>query len=270
MTLEASLVLPIFIFFILSIGFLMEIVRVQIHIGAALGQTSKEIARYGYIYCLKNKDIINNDKIKKEKNKNKYFENGVVSVSGLLYAASRMEELAGKEYLDSSIVVNGSRGVTLIGSQIMKDGKWIDLVASYEVRLPFSIIPNMNFKIHQHMKTHAWIGFIKDADTTTDKDKIVYMTEYGSVYHLNRNCKHLNISVSSVKSEYLKRARNESGGKYYCCPRCASDSKEVYYITPYGNNYHTTPSCTAILRNIIEKSFREVDGVYHCCKDCGG
>lgn len=265
MTVEAAMVLPIFVFFILSMGFLIEIVRIQIHIGCALGQTAKEMAQYGYVNeTVKTKGSNNIN----EKDKNK--ANAIVSVAGLLYAENRVEELSDKEYLNNSIIVNGSRGISLFGSNLKKDNKWVDLVACYKVNIPFLPIPNSEIKLTQHARSHLWIGFVKDNDLNeNESDKIVYMTTYGTRYHLKKNCKYLDIKTKVISSEFLKSARNKSGGKYYPCPRCASMGVSSYFITDYGNSYHTKADCTAIFRNITEKRLSEVKDIYPCCSSCG-
>lgn len=265
MTVEAAMVLPIFVFFILSMGFLIEIVRIQIHIGCALGQVAKEIAQYGYV-----NETIKTIGSKNLNEKNENLTDKIVPVLGLLYAENRVVELSGREYLNDSIMVNGSRGISLIGSNTKKDNKWVSLIASYEVNIPFLPIPNSKIKLTQHAKSHLWIGFVKDIYLNEKEgDRIVYMTTYGSRYHLNRNCKYLNIKTKAISSEFVKSARNKSGGKYYPCPRCAGAYSDSYFITDYGNSYHTVADCTAIFRNIIEKSLSEVEGIYPCCSSCG-
>lgn len=280
MTLEAAMVLPLFMFAILSLGFVMEAVRLQIHIGCAAGQTAKELASYGYTYLaiengIKNigKDKNNSeDKAVKNTNdvSNKGKKNGfnLISVPGSFYAKSRICKLAGKEYLDNSIISGGSSGIHTIGSQVLKDDKWIQLIVVYEIKLPFSIIPNAKIKVAQYAKSHAWVGYCRNDASNDDKnEKIVYMTEFGGKYHLSKGCKYLNMAVLSVDKDNIANIRNKNGAKYYCCHRCRGKQCSAYYITEYGNRYHASRDCTAISRTIIEKKLSEVEGI-PCCKEC--
>lgn len=270
MTVEAALILPIFLFAMLSISFMIEVVRLQIHIGCAAGQVSKELAGYGYTY-LKIKDKLSdgNQQIQDKETEERWkIKNELISIPSLFLAQSKIKEFAGEDYLNKSIIINGANGLSLIGSEILEDGKWINLRVSYEVQLPFNIIPNFKVKVTQHASSHAWIGNVETDDSSEDSD-IVYMTEYGKKYHLSKNCKYLNIKVHAVSEGEIDKCRNKNGGKYYPCHRCMGESDGCYFITDYGTSYHTKRNCTAISRNIIEKKLSDVQGVSDCCKECG-
>lgn len=264
MTVEAAMVLPMFLFAILSLAFIIEIVRLQIHIGCAAGQVSKEMAGYAYTYNKIKQGLLTTDEESGKFDEDTF--NIADTVPGMLIAESRLVKLIGESFLDSSIIVNGSRGLSLIGSEILDDGRWIKLLISYKVRLPFSPLPNSEIKLVQYSCSHAWVGYCHESEYD-ERQKTVYMTEHGNRYHLSRSCKYLNI-----KSRYVNRAeiglqRNNSGGKYYPCHRCMGKA-EGYYITDYGSSYHTSAGCTAIKRNIIEKKLEDLEGTVACCKEC--
>lgn len=270
MTVEAALVLPLFLFTVLSLSFLIELVRIQVHIGCAMGQVSKELAAYGYTYSKLKEKIKEqgNEERREEKDKNSGAGIRVETLPGIILAQSRLVDLIGEDFLDSSIVVNGSGGLNLIGTEILKDDTWIKLVVSYKVKLPFSVFPDPEIKVIQHSCSHAWLGCSYGNIQGEDKTTIVYMTEHGSRYHLSRGCKYLNIRSRYVTKDEIFGCRNRSGGKYYPCHRCMGKA-EGYFITEYGNSYHTRSDCTAISRNIIEKRLEEVEDIFACCKECG-
>lgn len=264
MTVEAALVLPMFLFAILSLAFIIEIVRLQIHIGCAAGQVSKEMAGYAYTYNKIKQGLLMKEE--KEDSDNKQF-NIADTLPGMFIAESRLVKLIGESFLDSSIIVNGSKGLSLIGSEILDDGKWIKLLVSYKVRLPFSPLPNAEIKLVQYSCSHAWVGYCHENYGDDANKKTVYMTEHGSRYHLSKSCKYLDIKSRYVSKENISSCRNKSGGKYYPCHRCMGKS-EGYYITDYGSSYHTRKDCTAIKRNIIEKKLEDLGGSVACCKEC--
>lgn len=270
MTVEAALVLPIFLFAMLSIAFMIEVVRLQIHVGCAAGQVSKELAGYGYTY-LKIKDKLSDGKqqLQDKGTEGKWkINNELISIPGLFLAQNKIKEFAGEDYLNKSMIVNGANGLSLLGSDILEDGQWVNLKVSYEVQLPFSIIPNFKIKVTQYASSHAWVGNV-NIDNSNEDSEIVYMTEHGRKYHVSKNCKYLNIKVHSVSEGEIDRCRNKNGGKYYPCHRCMGASAGCYFITDYGTSYHTKKNCTAISRNIIEKKLSDVKGVVDCCKGCG-
>lgn len=102
-----------------------------------------------------------------------------------------------------------------------------------------------------------------------EKEDIVYMTEYGTVYHESRACTYLNVVVRSVAASGVDAERNSSGRKYTLCERC--DDRQMtatVYISTGGTKYHLVASCPALKRTVIEKSRDEVAGVPACHK-CG-
>lgn len=104
---------------------------------------------------------------------------------------------------------------------------------------------------------------------TSEETDIVYMTEYGKVYHESRACSYLNVVVRSVAASAVEEERNSSGRKYKPCERC--DDREAtgtVYISAGGEKYHLAASCPALKRTVTEKSREEVEGVPACHK-CG-
>ena len=106
------------------------------------------------------------------------------------------------------------------------------------------------------------------AESEEEKD-IVYMTEYGTVYHESRACGYLNVVVRSVSAAQVEEERNSSGRKYTLCERCDNrESTGTVYISSGGIKYHLVASCPALKRTIQEKTREEVAGVPACHK-CG-
>ena len=60
LTAEAALVLPVFLFSVLSIVYLFQLMSLQMKVQAALNQTAEQIASYGYLL-----DIVSADTKKK-------------------------------------------------------------------------------------------------------------------------------------------------------------------------------------------------------------
>ena len=95
------------------------------------------------------------------------------------------------------------------------------------------------------------------------------MTEYGSVYHKNRSCTHLSLSIQAVASALVSAQRNESGEYYDPCEYCGDKGfVTVVFITSYGNRYHTTAKCRGLKRTVKALRLSEVEGVNACSK-CG-
>jgi len=106
------------------------------------------------------------------------------------------------------------------------------------------------------------------AEDATKKD-IVYMTEYGTVYHESRACTYLNVVVRAVAAADVEAERNSFGRKYTLCERCDDrQATGTVYLSDGGTKYHLVAACPALKRTVMEKERSEVEGIPACHK-CG-
>lgn len=97
----------------------------------------------------------------------------------------------------------------------------------------------------------------------------VYVTDNMSVYHTSSRCTHLDLSIHAVKPASVSGLRNASGGIYHTCEKCqAHPAGGLVYITPYGDCYHSDPSCSGLKRTVrlVERS--EIDAGLCRCSRC--
>lgn len=257
MTLEASFVLPFFLFAVLNILFAVNIISAQSRINAALHQVGNKMAFAGYAY---------------EKTVGSALPDGlagVVLTEG--YARGQVLEYVGRSYLDQSCIKGGSGGISFAGSSVMGEGDIIDLTVSYRVRPFAGLMGFESFNMSQRYYGRAWTGYdiTRYVSDVSSEDPMVFIAESGTVYHLNRNCTYLNPSVQSAPAESVESLRNLSGGKYYSCGSCskAGVQKQVY-ITEYGDSYHSQINCPGLKRTIYTIPLSQVGGRGKCSK-CG-
>lgn len=255
MTVEAALLMPIFFFAVLNLLSIADIIRVHSNIQAAMTETAKEMAVYGYVY-----DKVANEEIEKL----------VLSILNKEIAKKKVRDYAGREYLDNSVVKNGSEGLWFIKTDIMYQDDMIDLTVRYRVRPIFHIASWNDIFMINRCRMHAWTGY----DTTPrvpsgeENKRIVYVAEYGEVYHTTKSCPHLRLSIEAIDREALAAHRNIYGEKFTRCEKCGKEKeKATLYITDMGNKYHTTLSCSGLKRTIreIEQSQTQLPP----CKKCG-
>lgn len=257
MTLEAAFALPFFLFAVLNILFAVNIIGAQSRINAALHQVGNQMAFSGYAY----EHTIGNalpDTLA-----------GVALTEG--YARGRVIEYVGQSYLENSCVEKGAGGLSFAGSSVMGAGDIIDLKISYRVKPFVELMGFDGFLMSQRYYGKAWTGY--DGTGQTDdsgvEDPMVYITETGTVYHLNRDCSYLNPKVEAVDAGSVAGRRNASGGKYAPCGTCGGKTAggEVY-ITNYGSSYHRLLNCPGLKRTIYTVPLSEVGGRGRCSK-CG-
>lgn len=255
MTVEASIVLPLFLFFIIQIMSAINMIGVQSRLEAALHQTGNKMAFSGYTY---------------EKASNNILIDSLASVALTeVYAKNQVINYAGKEYLDKSCIKNGAKGISFDGTSIMGSNDIIEICTFYYVEPLVTILGFDGFAMSQCYYGRAWTGYdVQRAESNfDDDDPMVYVTETGTVYHTNRNCTYLNPSISSVNAGEISGMRNQSGGKYYACERCVRGTASgTLYITNQGNSYHTSITCSGLKRTIYTIPLSQTGGRGKCSK----
>lgn len=253
MTVEASLVFPIFLFTVLNLLCVLDFVYLQSSMTAALHQTGKQLSIYGYAYDKSGLDL----------------EEYPLSQALFSYTfvKTNVENSIGKEYLESTVLKYGSMGVYYGSSKIMEEDR-VDLVALYDVTGLFSMKGLKGIPIYSRFYGHIWNGYDVEKTLYTNEDDVyVFITKSGTVYHRNRNCTYLNPSIKAVYYEDIEKKRNEGGGIFYACERCGGEPAVVVYVTEYGNRYHTTMECSGLKRTVYSVRLSET-GRPPCSK-CG-
>lgn len=257
LTVETALVLPIFLFAMISILYFGEMIRLSNCCQNSLHQNAKEIATYAYAY-------------KKAINKPAMTGNFVGSylISNTYIKEKVIQDLDEKKVAFIGIK-GGKEGISFSRSKLLEK-EMIDLIAVYEINIPYDFLGIDKFKFVNRARVRAFTGYDNTLSENLNQDEeIVFITPTGSVYHRDRNCKHLNVSISKVTAEGIKNRRNKNGGKYYICEYCGNkQGNGSYYITDYGDRYHKVISCSGLKRDVKAIPISEVNG-RSACKTCG-
>ena len=256
MTVEACFVLPFFLFAFLNIISIVEIYRLQGNMSAAMHDTAKQMAVYGYEY----RQIGGGSA-------------GAAESLGLtyLYAAGRVRTKLGTAYLDNSPLAGSASSISWLRSSVMQEDDCIDLVAEYCIKPPVAVVGYQQRILYSRMRTRAWTGYDNSAHGANGgvaKEEIVYVTPDGSVFHRSRGCSYLKLSIAGADKSFLDMQRNQDGSIYYPCEECGSSCGNTVYITNYGNRYHSTLGCSGLKRTVIAVSISEAGGRGACSK-CG-
>ena len=120
-----------------------------------------------------------------------------------------------------------------------------------------------------------WTGIpLPDGSADTEDasgGKSVIVAENGVVYHLDRNCTYLDLSIHAVNADSLKYKRNLSGSRYVPCSKCASGLHGMVYITNQGDAWHSDPHCSGLKRTLTLENEEEAhEHGLRPCPRCGG
>lgn len=248
LTVEAAIVLPIFLFAMISIIYFCEIFRYSCVVSESIHQAAKAMAKIAYVS--KDKQDIDNGVLE-----------GVV-----------LSEIYVKNQVNSNLESVGikQKNNSYYLSRIMKDDL-IDLIVIEKINIPYGFLGISSIKVMDRARVHVFNGYDNTKAqkvSTEESNEIVYITKNGTVYHKDRNCSHLKITISNTVKENINKKRNINGGKYYPCEFCDNKSVNCFY-TEYGDRYHSSVSCPALKRNIISVNISETKG-RRKCKSCGG
>ena len=124
----------------------------------------------------------------------------------------------------------------------------------------------LSVKVERKCLFHVWNGY---GGGYFPDDEVVYVTEDSEVYHRDRNCSHLKLTVTQTDGSLVSSLRNVYGSRYKSCGICHSKlSDGKLYITPDGDRYHNSASCSALKRTVYPVRLSEVKDKRPCSR-CG-
>lgn len=255
LTIEAALVLPLFIFGTLAMIMIGEAVRFSGNMNAALLENGRKLSTYAYAG---NKAGIEGSLL------------GGKAVSLTLGKSMVLNDLK-KEDTGEIPVESGFGGLSFIHSNVLGPDQMIDLNAVWRMKLFFPLPGVKGFRVIDRARIRAFTGYdnTRREDRSEEEEEMVFITEKGTVYHRDRNCSHLNINIRHTTRTAVGRERNNAGGKYYPCEYCGGGNGENLYITDDGDRYHTKISCPGLKRSVKTVPISETGGRPPCAA-CGG
>lgn len=262
LTVEASLIIPIFIIsiyfylFFLYIAVNDELVDISI-----MNSLQKNLSEHSiFIHNKRNLKKYTNIKIdEKYSKKFEDFKKNIKDIDDILVKLKIQSDL--KKIQKSQLNINKK-------NIIYKNGM-IKVSLEYDY---ISYISIFNYKIKEKKEFiyKSFIGIDKKNGIkhNLSKKDLVYITPFGTVYHSDRNCKYLKFKIKAINKKEINFYRNQSGGKYKVCNFCKNNNSDVVYITNFGGKYHSDINCHAIKRKPLEIN-KELVGDLEKCSKCG-
>ena len=273
MTVEASIVLPLFMFFFMNLGCAMEMIRLHGNLQLALWNVGNKMCVYGHIVGGGGQSDVSDD----GDDKGKWWDElGDIALS-YTYVKSQAVEFAGEDYLEASPLKQGISGIQFWESDLYQKaesnagGDVIDIVMTYQVA-PWAEIPFVKpFRMCNRYYGRVWNGYDVESNAPKkDEDEdMVYIAENASVYHETKDCTHLKLTIREVTLSELKYENNENGGSYSECRKCRGSYVGVkVYIARYGDSYHYDRNCSGLKRTIYTIPRKEAVLKYAPCSRC--
>lgn len=242
MAVEGSLILPIFLLFLLTVLIGLEAVRLQSNVTEALHQTGNY---YMTVVCGED-----------------------VNAGKRIDIMQRIQMYMDEQILPYLCIKGGKDGLKLEDLSSLQEGK-IELTSEYQISEVIRWLPIGEIVVKDGFVGHSWTGYLGREGQWSGYEKIVYVyvTQTGSRYHLSTECSYLKVQVKQVSANWLQDGRNKWGAKYYPCSKCKPLNEGTLYVTEDGNSYHSYGACSALKRTIYVIPIHEAD-TYRPCSRC--
>lgn len=149
------------------------------------------------------------------------------------------------------------------------DTSILTLRTSHQVFLPPGLDWFHPVEIVQKKTVRGWTGYSgRRGYKGGQAEQVVYVTDYGTVYHRAPGCRYLHVSVRQETLEHTENLRSNDGSKYYPCERCWKEGSSLVYLTDEGNRYHQKLNCPGLSRGIRSILLSETE--LPACSLCGG
>ncbi len=243
MTVEAAFIVPMFVFFVVILIYVINLINFQNKVNEKLYDTVRTLSKTEY---------------------------ALPDSANTLSAMFMLRNEIGSATISNMGIMGGALGIIPVNSEF--DGDMIKFEIRYIAKTPFDFLKVMELSCVQKAYVRKWIGNEDKGDvgggSSVSNDVLVFITETGTVYHTNRDCTHLKLSIKSVGAKQIADLRNTGGGKYYACERCGAKGASTYYITDYGDRYHVDKNCSGLKRSVLTIPLSEVDE-RPLCSRCG-
>lgn len=270
MTVEAAIVLPLFLFFFLNLMSSIEMIRLHGNLQLALWETGNRMTVYGSILAdeeatadirkASTEDETQDDAEEKES----LWKELAGVVWSYTYVKSQLVTYLGEDYLEQSPLTYGAEGLQFVESNVFESEDCFEVVLTYSVSPVCSISGFYPFRMANRYYGHLWNGY----ELPESSEVFVYVAENGEVYHTNRECTHLTLSVRQVTWQQACAERNAQGEKYVACEKCSpQEGTGIVYITDEGECYHAVSTCSGLKRTVACIPLSEV-GELRTCQRC--
>lgn len=194
LTIEAALSLTLFMFTVILLSVPMEILDAQRKVQTVLEVTGRELGWQVY----RTSHTVH----PAEMEAGKAAEAGEKGTGGWSELPSG---LILQGYLKEKIQTAGGNKVSNIqcgASRVSEDGEWIDLRASYQVRLPFSVFALDHVTLTSRSWKRGWIGteggYFSEKNGSELEEKWVYVGRDSTRYHLSPSCHYISNQITAA------------------------------------------------------------------------
>lgn len=267
-TVECSLVFPIFLFSLAALLYFFNILYIQLSLQIQLDETARLINKYTYSI----NDIMS-DTSENSENLKKLFEDITLSGGAAVLAGELFFDEDISSFINNTLIIDGVDGISFFATTASSNTQIYDLFINYKIRLPFISEEHFCVKLLQRCRFRAFTGLALNSNIDLNI-RYVYKTKASEIFHENRNCSYLERYSEVLNLESLKQ-------KYpymKLCSFCGSDNKftgldlpltsDYVFVTSEHDVYHTSEICPVFSRNLLRIPYDDAVNIYEPCLRC--
>lgn len=264
LTVEAAIVLPLFIFMMFILIFPLKVMEEERRLQNTAETVGKRLAAAEYV------KTIGNELINKGDDDNETLENFIsgaeegVGLGIILAKALELKSVDAPYFSEETSVFSGD------------SDDMFKAELRYDINLPFTAYliapPTASVVVNRR----AWTGsdggrgrskYSLEGESDTE-DRTVYLGKTSTVYHDDPGCHYISNTMKTTDATHIGALRNESGGRYHACPSCKPGKSGTVYYFENGTAYHSSEHCKAITSYARAVKLSEV-GDMRACSYCG-
>lgn len=241
-TIEAMLILPLFLMAAFAFYIIGNFLQTEMFVYEAMQETAQYFAEYQYVWELAETANVN-----------------------CLTAKLQFEKYVDDSELLDTCVSGGRDGICFTKADYNSSDGCIYLSLKYELAAEIPFFGTIRWKKAEQICQKAYVGML-DEKTKNEDDAYVYVTETGDVYHSSRTCYHINLAITQIDKDLLKKSYEN----LLPCELCASGkyTDGCIYITETGNKYHYSVACSGLKRTVMRVRRKDVENLSPC-SNCG-
>ena len=262
LSLEAAVAVPVFLMAVLAFYSFFPALMSCLKLKAGMEEAGRTIAG---CYYIKEKLTESDDAGKTAELAALAGEDLALTVISEASVKAAVRQQAG-EYADERFIEGGETGVSFLGTHYDEAEKTLYIWAGFLMKA--FLVPGIRIPVGL-MSVHR--TFTGKGDASLTEEEIVFITEYGEVYHTSMGCRYLDLSINKVSKYLAEEKRNADGDRYRPCELCIEEEPDDYqevFITSYGNRYHLKKRCPGLKRTIYSVPLSQAGG-RRLCKKCG-
>ncbi len=249
LTVEAAMVLPLFIFFAVTLMQPMIWLDDQRKLQTVTEVFGEELSQLAYLDG---------------------SESGADESSSLTFTdvtAGAALKLLTMEFMDNAVIKT---------SKLSDENGDIRLEVSFYRRPPFAGFFSPAVVMNAGTVRRPWTGLdgkLKSAGSSgqeqDSEETMVFIGKTMTRYHLFRDCHYLSNDYSTMSESEAQQTKNSAGSYYKPCAKCAStgQASAIVYVTPSGGHYHRDPDCPSMRSYVSVVPLSEVEYL-GCCSYC--